>query len=132
MKTFILTIAFVIAGPYPLVPAPEVASQMDELSAKYKHAVSEEKRMGICIDAINRGLVSRGCSIKAFDSLFGSTLSKDVPAPGQPMERGTLNFGDQPTPESDDVAVPFVGWYLAVEFDSNGLIQNYYLSNLHK
>lgn len=132
MKTFTLTIAFVIAGTYSLVQGREEASPMEELSAKYKHAASEQERMGICVNAINRGLVYRGCSIKTFDSLFGTTLSKDVPAVGQPMERGTVNFADQPSAESDEVAVPFVGWYLAVEFDSSGLIQNYYLSNLHK
>jgi hypothetical protein len=105
---------------------------MNELASQYQRAASEKERMLLCIRAIDQGLVSRGGSIRAFDSLFGTHLSKDIPARGKSVGKGALFFAEQPPSPSDEIAAVMRGWYLVVEFDSSGVIQNYFLSNLHK
>ena len=110
---------------------------MNELSAKYRQASSEKEKMNICIQAIDQGVICRGCSIEAFDSVFGTSLSKKVPGLQEMKERGLmgrgrLDFAESPPSASDDVQAAQMGWYLMVEFDFRGLIQDYFLSNLHK
>jgi len=114
---------------------------MNDLSEKYKHASSEKERMAICIQAIDQELICRGCSIEAFDNLFGTRLNKKVPGLQEIKEegrilnymgRGRVDFNENPPSPSDDVQAVETGWYVWVEFDYRGLIQDYYLSNLHK
>ncbi|HKP03955.1 MAG TPA: hypothetical protein VJU77_11435 [Chthoniobacterales bacterium] len=105
---------------------------MNEFASKYKLASSEKERMQLCIEAIDLGLVYRGGSIRDFDSLFGTRLSANIPAKGKSVEKGCLFFVDNPPSPSEDIAAVMTGWYLVVEFDSGGMIQNYFLSNLHK
>jgi hypothetical protein len=132
MRTFILYTALIIVGIYPLGEVYAGASRMDELSAKYKHAVSEKERLNICIEAIDLGILSQGSSVQAFDALFGTNWVAELPRAGEPLEKGYVNFAEQPKPGRDDEQTPFVGWYCAIEFDSHGIVHSYYLSNSHK
>jgi len=103
-----------------------------ELAAKYKHASSEKERMNVCIEVIDRGIVSFGSSVKVFDAIFGTKLVDQIPKPGEPMELGGVNFAEQPKIESEEIQTPTVGRYCQVEFGSQGSIYSYHLSNMHK
>jgi hypothetical protein len=104
-----------------------------DFAKKYKAASSEQQRLQLCIDAINQGAIYRGGRIGNIDQIFGSGYSKNLPAHGKPLERGVVDFGNPlASPSSDTIAAAHTGWYLAFEFDFQGTIQNYYLSNLHK
>ncbi len=131
MKTFLL-IAAAWIGLACIAELP-TQPQMQEFAKKYKGAPSEEKRLLLCIDAINQGLVHRGGPVGNIDLIFGTDVSRQLPAKGQPDETGVVNFSNpRPAPPSDSIAAASTGWYLAFKFDQQGLIQNYYLSNLHK
>lgn len=126
MKTFALI--FIIAA----LPANGAINFVEELAAKYKHATSEKERMSICIEAIDRGLISVGSSVKVFDAIFGTKLVDQIPAPGEPIELGGVYFAEQPKIVSNEVQTPAVGWYCQIEFDQTGAIHRYHLSNIHK
>jgi len=107
--------------------------QMQEFANRYKGAPTEEKRLLLCIDAINQGLVHRGGPVGNIDLIFGTGVSRQLPTKGQPDETGVVNFGTPlRAPPSDAIAAARTGWYLAFKFDHQGLIQDYFLSNLHK
>ena len=108
-------------------------TNMQEFVKKYKTASSEQQRLQLCIDVINQGFIYRGGPVGNIDQIFGTAYSKTIPAKGQPLESGVVDFGNPlPPPASDTVAAAHTGWYLAFEFDQQGSIQSYYLSNLHK
>jgi hypothetical protein len=106
---------------------------MQDFAKRYKRAASEEKKLLLCIDAINHGLIHRGGPVGNIDQIFGTDYSRTLPAKGQPDETGVVNFSNprQPPP-SDAVGAASTGWYLAFKFDYQGSIQDYHLSNLHK
>ena len=126
MKTVVLLLGFML-----LNDNVDVAT-VNELAAQYKRASSEKERMNICIDAIDRGVVSSGVSVTVFDAIFGTRLVDQIPALGEPLEKGGVFFASQPKRVSDDIQMPVMGWYCAVEFDARGIIHTYHLSNLHK
>ncbi len=105
---------------------------VEELAAKYKRASSERKRMAVCIEAIDRGLIHVGGSVTVFDGIFGTKLSKQLPERGEPWEKGGVNFAEQLKTEREDEQTPFIGWYCQVEFDDQGTIRSYFLSNMQK
>ena len=108
-------------------------TSMQDFAKRYKAATSEEQRVHLCIDFINRGAICRGGPIGNIDQIFGTDYSRKPPAKGQPDETGVVNFTNprQPPP-SDAVGAASTGWYLAFKFDYQGSIQDYHLSNLHK
>jgi hypothetical protein len=109
-----------------------IKNKMQDCAKSFKEATSEQKRLQLCIDAINQGLIYRGGPVGNIDQIFGTDFSKKVPTAGQPLTRGVVDFVNPLPPPSDAVAAAHTGWYLAFEFDYQGSIQNYYLSNLHK
>jgi hypothetical protein len=132
MKKLPLCLVFLSVSFYCPVQAETNATLTNELSAKYKQASSEKEKMDICIQAIDQGVIRRGGSIEASDTVFGTSLSKEIPARGKSVAKGVVFFAENPPSPSEDIAGAMVGWYLVVEFDSRGVIQNYFLSNLHK
>jgi len=106
---------------------------MQEFAKKYKMAGSERARLDVCIDAINQGLVCRDGPVGNIDQIFGTTYSKKIPRKKGSMETGVVRFADIPVAsQSEEFARGYSGWYLAFDFDYQGVIQNYYLSNVHK
>ena len=127
MKLCALTLALTIMSAYANIDPAE------EFAAKYKRASSERERLAICIDVIDRGLISVGTSVKTFDAIFGTKLMKQLPAPGEPFEKGGIDFAEQLKIEKDNAQqVPYVGWYCQIEFDNQGTIRSYFLSNMSK
>jgi len=127
MKSFALI--FILAT----LTADGSINPVEELAAKYKRASSERERMTICIEAIDRGFVHVGGSVKIFDAIFGTKLAEQLPERGEPWEKGGVHFAEQLKIEKDNVQqIPFIGWYCQVEFDDQGTIRSYFLSNMHK
>jgi hypothetical protein len=127
MKLCVLTFALTIMNAFGSI------DPVEEFAAKYKRASSEQERMAICIEVIDRGLISVGNSVKTFDAIFGTMLMKQLPAPGAPLKKGGVDFAEQLKVEKDDVQqIPHIGWYCEVEFDDQGTIRRYFLSNMGK
>ena len=126
MKTLALIFTLATLTAYGRV------NPVEELAAKYKRASSERERMAICIEAIDRGFIHVGGSVKIFDAIFGTKLTEQLPERGQPWEKGGVNFAEQLKIEREDEQTPFIGWYCQVEFDDQGTIRSYFLSNMHK
>ncbi len=105
---------------------------IDRLARAYREARTDLDRRTVCLEAIDAGLVARGHSVAVVDAVFGTTYAKRLPPPGSELEWGTVDFHPLPPPPSDAMAAGHIGWYLALEFDSSGAVQNYYLSDVHK
>jgi hypothetical protein len=48
--------------------------------------------------AIDQGVINRGITVASIDQMFGTDFSKRLPAAGQPLEPGVVNFAEQPPP----------------------------------
>jgi hypothetical protein len=107
---------------------------IQNIAKEYNAANSEKRKLGICIDAINSGVLCRGCKVNVIDLIFGTDYSSRLPQKGRSMAVGVVNFLERPIESMADSAVsaPIRGWYFAFEYDHAGTIQNYYLTNLHK
>jgi hypothetical protein len=106
--------------------------KMQAFAKDYKEAKSEQKKLQLCIDAIDQGLIYLGGPVENIDKIFGTTYSKKLPTTGQELKTGVVDFVHLAPPPSNDIQAAFAGWYLAFEFDQQGRIRNYYLSNLYK
>ena len=110
---------------------PGDSSTVTELSTRYKAASTELQRRAICLEAIDRGTLGRRCPIERVDLIFGTHFRDDIPMPGKSFVKRAVYFADLP-PSPDNVAAVMMGWYFVVVFDSEGLVQDYFLSNAHK
>jgi hypothetical protein len=109
-------------------------TSVTELQRLYRAAGSEQERRAVCLRAIDEGAVYRGGPVANVDQIFGTHFASEQPAAGQIKSGKPIFFATQPSPSSDAsaVAVPYVGSYLAVQYEHEGKVQYYYLSNLHK
>lgn len=111
-------------------------TSVTELQRLYRAAGSEQERRAVCLRAIDEGAVYRGGSVANVDQIFGTHFASDLPAAGQIKSGKPILFATQPSPsprpDGFAEAVPYVGSYLAVDYDHEGKVQYYYLSNLHK
>jgi hypothetical protein len=106
--------------------------EVGRLAKAYRAARTESERRGVCLAAIDAGVIARDRSVAVVDAVFGTTYAaKRMPRAGT-LEVGVVDFRPSPRSGSDAVASGSSGWYLAFEFDSTGTLQNYYLSNVHK
>lgn len=112
------------------------ASSVTELQRLYRAAGSEQERRVVCLRAIDEGAVYRGGPVANLDQIFGTHFASELPAAGQIKSGKPILFATQlsqsPTPDGIAEAVPYIGSYLAVQYDHDGKVQYYYLSNLHK
>lgn len=109
----------------------EPDTKVDHFAGAYRAARTEFERRAVCLDAIDAGVVARGRSVTVVDAIFGTHYAKKLPS-GSEFESGVVYFHPLPPPPSDAMQAAHIGWYFAFEFDSAGMLQNYYLSNLHK
>lgn len=107
--------------------------EIERLAKAYRAAPTEFERRAVCLDAIDAGVIGRGSRVAVVDTIFGTHYARELPS-GSELEAGVVDFHPVPSPTSEKVAVAHghIGWYLAFKFDSNGTLQDYYLSNLHK
>jgi hypothetical protein len=112
--------------------APSVA----ELARLYKAANSEYERRAVCLRAIDEGLIRLGGHVSSIDEIFGTHFSSNLQKGNGAIAKDIILFATQisptPAPGGRPVGVDYVGWYMAVEYNDKGDIQNYYLTNLHK
>src|SRR5437868_14524372 len=108
-------------------PDKEIA----RLAKAYRAARTEFERRSVCLDAIDSGVVARVRPVAVVDAIFGTTYAKKLPR-GSELETGVVHFHPPLLSGSDSAASGYIGWYFAFEFDSNGRLQSYHLSNLHK
>lgn len=109
-------------------PDKEVA----RLAAAYRAARTEFERRTVCLDAIDAGIVARGRSVADVDAVFGTTFAKKLPGKGAGLEWGVVHFHPPLESGSDKKASGYIGWFLAIQFYSDGTLENYYLTNVHK
>ena len=111
-------------------------TSVTELQRLYRAAGSEQERRTVCLRAIDEGVVYRGGPVANLDQIFGTNFASELPGAGQIKSGKPILFATQPSPSPRPdgfvEAVPYVGSYLAVQYDHNGKVQYYYFSNLHK
>jgi len=115
----------------------EVSRQtsLTALQRLYQSAGSEQDRRAVALRAIDDGAVYRGGPVTNLDQIFGTHFSSELPAAGQIKSAKPILFATQPSSLATSQrveAIPFVGSYLAVDYDHEGKVQYYYFSNLHK
>jgi hypothetical protein len=107
-----------------------------ELKEHYEAARFEKDRRAVCLRAIDEGAIYPGGSISTIDEIFGVHFGSQLPDKTEANRRRFVLFADQPSlpprPDGKAVGVPDVGSYLEFDFDSNGIIHDYFLTNLHK
>jgi hypothetical protein len=66
------------------------------------------------------------------DEVFGTHLASQLPSKKEGKRSGVINFAPASSNESGNAAgVGHGGWFLTVEYNYNGNIENYYLTNIH-
>jgi len=105
-----------------------------DLNKLYGSASSELQRRSICLQALDSGLIFRTGPISAVDEIFGTNFAKELPTKREARKTAVVDFEMQVQPREKEMAeaAGHKGWFLAIEYDYNGEIQNYYLTNLHK
>lgn len=114
------------------VMAAQPDREVDRFAKAYRAARTDSERRAVCLEAIDAGVVARDHSVADVDAIFGTTYATKLPRKGSGLEVGVVDFHPTPRSGSNAVASGNSGWYLTFEFDSDGRLQNYYLSNLHK
>lgn len=111
-------------------------TSVTELQRLYQSARSEQERRAVALRAIDEGAVYRGGPVANLDQIFGTRFALELPAAGKIKSGKPILFAAQPSsvarPDGVVEAIPYVGSYLAVEYDHEGKVQYYYFSNLHK
>jgi hypothetical protein len=108
-----------------------------DLKQLYQAAKSESERRAVCLRAIDEGLIHSGVHISLIDEVFDTHFAEKLPTGQVPSQGAAVNFAPQApsTPKSDGgvmQASDYVGWYLALQYDQQGNVLKYYLSNVHK
>jgi hypothetical protein len=103
-----------------------------EYSQLYKAAQSEVQRRATCLEILDRKLVIRGNNISIIDNIFGESFSANLPDKNELTTIGKVFFSPQPQNDDPTVSTPNIGWYLAVEYDWKGQLNDFYLSNTYK
>ena len=103
-----------------------------ELKQRYLVAGTEQDRRDVCLIAIDQGLIKRTGLISVVDELFGTRFADRLPSRKEEFRTGTVDFLPSKPSSDNSVAAGHKGWFLAITYDFNGEIQNYYLTNLHK
>jgi hypothetical protein len=107
-----------------------------EFRKLYEAANSEHERRAVCLRAIDDGLIRQGGSLSVIDEIFSTQFVSKLPNGNEAISKEVILFAPQfvppPRPDGRAAGVDYVGWYLAFDYDQNGVIQNYYLTNLHK
>jgi len=111
-------------------PEPAIA----ELARLYEAAQTEQERRAVCLRAVDDGNISFRSPISTLDQIFGTHFALKLPQEGT-IAKELILFATQPEAPKSEVrpeARAYVGSYLAFDYDHEGNVQNYFLSNLHK
>ena len=96
-----------------------------ELKQLYETASSESQRRDLALRAIDEGLIQTypHVHVATVDAVFGTHLGSNLPAKKQRSMTGFVNFNQTQSAS---------GWSMAIEYDADGNIFNYYLTNIPK
>ena len=124
-------------APTPIsksTPEEKQKVSITELKRLYGSATSEFERRAICLRAIDEGVIFRTGPISSIDEIFGTKFAADLPTKREIKRIAVIDFAveTKSAPSDDTVARGHSGWFMVIEYDYNGDIQNYYLTNLHK
>ena len=133
MFIYKLAMLLALATPSPPTASP-TKSPVVLFATAYSAEHSEFGRRGLCLRAIDMGLIKPGMSVSTLDQLFGTNFSAQIPSNRLDSGWRAIDFAQQPVAPPSPVAiqVPFVGWYFAFNLDGSGHIWDYHLSNIHK
>jgi hypothetical protein len=108
-------------------------SSVAELKRLYEDAKSEHERRAICLRAIDEGViqVSGPQRVSTIDEIFGTRFASDLPTRKERLRSTSVNFTSALPGQDKSQAAANTGWFLAVKYDYNGDISNYYLTNIH-
>ena len=70
--------------------------------------------------------------VSTVDEIFGTQLQSTIPTKKQRTQTGFVDFTSRSAIASGIQTSPASGWFMAVEYDAEGNISNYYLTNLQK
>lgn len=106
-----------------------------ELKGLYEATISEFERRAICLRAIDERAFFRTGPVSSIDEIFGTHFAAKLPTRQEGRRTGTVEFAPAAPvlPSADgrrEKAPGSKGWCMAIEYDYNGEIQNYYLTNL--
>jgi hypothetical protein len=130
-----ITTAFFVLACFSLACSAQ-DDELAKMSQAYKNG-SEQERLKICIEAIDKGIICRGCSVVGMDRLFSTNFSvPDESTKGfDSLHKEIVHFRDQvdQVPSNPHMAAAEKkGWYLAFRYSESGKIVDYHLSNLGK
>jgi hypothetical protein len=96
-----------------------------ELKRLYETASSEPQRRDVAFRAIDEGVIQifPRVNVSTVDEVFGTHLGSNLPTKKQHTTTGFVNFNQTQSGS---------GWFMAIEYEANGNIFNYYVTNIHK
>jgi hypothetical protein len=106
-----------------------------ELRGFYDVSKSESERRDVALRAIDEGVIQTfgPVPVSRIDAIFGTHLASQLPTKKEDKRTGIVDFASPPTTSEGtgkDGARTSNGWFMAVEYYSNGNIANYYLTNV--
>jgi hypothetical protein len=110
-----------------------IANTIDAHDA-FANARTESEKRDVVIAIFDAGLIKKWTSVESVDRIFGTSFysARNEILPGRKTRIGVVRFSAPAHLPSDGTAAAVTGWYFAVEFDRNGTILRYYLSNAGK
>src|SRR6267142_2995264 len=114
----------------------KLAPSIAELKRLYESANSEYDRRAVCLRAIDEGAIRRGAPISSIDEIFGTHFAGDLPNRQESFRSVAIDFAKHVAPpQRPNIAMSahdYVGWFVGFQYDPDGKIQNYSLTNVHK
>lgn len=107
---------------------------LPQLAQFYKSSTTASEQRKICLQAIDSGVIVTTGPVSVIDQIFGTQYAGKLPTKKQVERTVQVRFRGDGNPASDpstNVSDAARKWFLAVQYDYNGDIQNYYLSNTH-
>jgi hypothetical protein len=105
-----------------------------ELRRQYETAQSEDERRAACIQAIDEVAVSTYMPVSTVDAIFGTHFASQLPTKKEAIRTGIVELAPSTqtaAPEKNKARASH-GWFLAVEYEHDGNITDYYLTNVRK
>ena len=114
--------------------ASKAPTPIPELRKQYEAAQSEAERRAVCIQAIDEIAVATYQPVSTIDAIFGTHLASQLPTKKEAIRTGIVELAPstQTAAPDKDKARSSYGWFLAVEYEHDGNITNYYLTNVRK
>jgi hypothetical protein len=103
------------------------------LKLLYEAAESETERRDVALRGIDEGVIQTfgPVHVSTIDTIFGTHLASELPTRKEIQRKGIVDFVPSTASQKDGASVA-KGWFMAVEYDHDGSIANYYVTNVRK